>query len=60
VGCGSLEMASVGRAQPWRASWVRSKRRARGCARGRLGRTRLTGGAQGPAGERARASGQRR
>jgi hypothetical protein len=29
VGCGQLEMAGVGLARPWRASWAWSPRRAR-------------------------------
>ena len=34
VGCGPLEMVVVGRARPWRASWVRSPWSAHGsCAR---------------------------
>jgi hypothetical protein len=47
VGCGQLEMAGLGWARPWRASWAWSPRRVHGRARGRLCGTGLTCGVHG-------------
>jgi hypothetical protein len=59
-GCGQLEMAEVGRAQPRRALWARSPRRRTGRACGRVGGgTGLTGGVHGPARDSVRTGGQR-